>query len=133
MVYTYPVCIYPSKEGGYTVDIPDLLGCVTEGDTIEEAIYMAEEATCGWLYTSIRDGEKLPEPTPINDIKATEYDDGFVTLIRADVDAYIDKYHKKAVHKNCTVPAWLGQLAERKGINFSYALQEGLKSQLGIV
>lgn len=32
-------------EQGYTVTFPDLLGCITEGDTLEEAIYMAKDAS----------------------------------------------------------------------------------------
>jgi predicted RNase H-like HicB family nuclease len=129
--YVYPACFYPADDG-ITVDIPDLLGCVTEGQTMEEAIYMAEEATEGWLYLTLRDGEELPKPTPITEVKADEYPNGFVSLIRADIDAYIEKYHKKAIKKKCTVPVWLNTLAERKGIDFSFALQEGLKHQLGI-
>ncbi|MDR0974679.1 MAG: type II toxin-antitoxin system HicB family antitoxin [Ruminococcus sp.] len=131
MVYTYPACFYPGDDG-ITVDIPDLLGCVTEGQTMAEAIYMAEEATEGWLYLTLRDGEELPKPTPITEVKADEYPNGFVSMVRADIDAYIEKYHKKAISKRCKVPVWLNTLAERKGIDFSFALQEGLKHQLGI-
>jgi predicted RNase H-like HicB family nuclease len=131
MVYTYPVCFYPDDDG-ITVDVPDLLGCVTEGQDIAEALYMAEDAMCGWLYTSLRDGEELPKPTPIFEVKADEYPNGFVSLIRADIDAFAKKHNKKAIKKKCTVPIWLNDLAERKGIDFSFALQEGLKMQLGI-
>jgi predicted RNase H-like HicB family nuclease len=132
MTITYPVCFYPADDG-ITVDVPDLLGCVTCGQTMNEALFMAQEAIEGWLYTSIRDGEEIPQPTDYTKVKADEYPNGFVSLVRADVDAYIEKYQKKAVHKNCTIPAWLNSLAEKKGLNFSFALQEGLKQQLNIM
>ena len=40
----YPAVFHPEEVGGYSVDFPDLLGCVTEGDTLAEAIRMAEDA-----------------------------------------------------------------------------------------
>jgi predicted RNase H-like HicB family nuclease len=132
MIVTYPVCFYPGEKKGFCAIVPDLPGCVTGGNTMDESLFMAQEAIEGWLYTSIRDGDEIPEPTEFTKIKADEYPNGFVSLVRADVDAYIEKYHKKSVHKNCTVPAWLNSLAEKKGLNFSYALQEGLKQQLNL-
>ena len=41
MKLTYPAIFYPWEKGnGYTVEVPDLPGCVTEGDTLAEAILM---------------------------------------------------------------------------------------------
>ncbi|MBV9706268.1 MAG: type II toxin-antitoxin system HicB family antitoxin [Chloroflexi bacterium] len=43
--YQYTIILHPDAEqGGYTVTVPCLPGCVTEGDTLEEAIAMAKEA-----------------------------------------------------------------------------------------
>lgn len=44
MTLSYRVLLRREPEGGYTVIVPSLLGCVTFGDTIEEAIKMAKEA-----------------------------------------------------------------------------------------
>jgi predicted RNase H-like HicB family nuclease len=130
-VYTYPACFYPDKEvGGFTVDFPDLLGCVTEGDTMDEALYMAEDAACGWILTSLEEGKPLPPATDYREVKADA--DGFVNLMRLDIDTYAKKYSKKPVNKNCTIPTWLNTLAESKGVNFSQTLQEGLKQRLGL-
>jgi len=50
MTYRYTVILEKdSEEGGYTVSVPALPGCVTEGDTIEEALAMAKEAIIGHL------------------------------------------------------------------------------------
>lgn len=40
MKLTYPACLYPCEEKpeGYTVEIPDLPGCVTESDTLADAL-----------------------------------------------------------------------------------------------
>jgi predicted RNase H-like HicB family nuclease len=131
LVYTYPACFYPADDG-ITVDFPDLPGCVTSGNTMEEAIYMAEDAACGWIHSSLEDGKKLPPPSNYKNVKADEYENGFVNLIRLDIDAFEKKISPKIVHKNCTLPNWLNGLAERKGINFSAVLQKALQQELGL-
>ncbi len=39
--YIYPAIFQPGEKDGYCVTFPDLSGCITEGDTLEEALYMA--------------------------------------------------------------------------------------------
>jgi antitoxin HicB len=61
----YTVILYPEEEGGYSVLVPSLPGCVTQGETVEEALEMARDAI--ELYISVlRDrGENVPaEITP---------------------------------------------------------------------
>ncbi len=41
--------IHPAVEGGYWAEVPALLGCVTEGDTIEEVTDNLKDAIVGWL------------------------------------------------------------------------------------
>ncbi|MCD7905974.1 MAG: type II toxin-antitoxin system HicB family antitoxin [Clostridiales bacterium] len=130
MKLVYPACFYPNKSGGYTAVVPDLLGCVTEGDTFPEAMEMAVDAASGWVLTSLEDGEDIPRASEINFVKADEYEGGFVSLIVLDMDSYAEKYGKKAVRKNCTIPAWLNTKAEAAHINFSAVLQEALQEKL---
>jgi antitoxin HicB len=60
----YTLLLIPDpEEGGYTVRVPTLPGCVTEGDTLEEAIAMAREAIAGWIEAARRNGEPIPEET----------------------------------------------------------------------
>ncbi len=60
--YRYTILLHPDPEqGGYTVTVPALPGCVTEGDTLEEAIAMAREAIALHIRGMIRDGEEIPE------------------------------------------------------------------------
>ncbi|MCI8883056.1 MAG: type II toxin-antitoxin system HicB family antitoxin, partial [Lachnospiraceae bacterium] len=49
MKLTYPACFYPceQKKGGFTVEVPDLPGCVSEGSTLAEAILMGTDAASG--------------------------------------------------------------------------------------
>jgi predicted RNase H-like HicB family nuclease len=132
MVCIYPACFYPDTDGT-TVIFPDLPGCTTFGRTLDEAFQMADEAACGWIYGEIERGEPIPPPSAIDDVKAEDFEDGFVNLIRLDVDAYTEKFHSKSVRKNCSLPAWLATLAERKGLNFSDLLQTAIKQKLGLI
>ena len=58
--YEYTVVFEPAEEGGYVVTVPALPGCVTEGDTFEEAQMMAEEAIQGFLEALQKAGEEIP-------------------------------------------------------------------------
>ena len=58
----YTIILHPDEEqGGYTVTVPTLPGCITEGDSIEEAIAMAKEAIQLYIESLIIDGEPVPE------------------------------------------------------------------------
>ena len=60
--YAYTIILDPdADEGGYTVTVPALPGCVTQGETIEEAIAMAKDAIRLYIETLIADGEPVPQ------------------------------------------------------------------------
>lgn len=130
MKFVYPVCVYPGDVSGYTVIVPDLPGCVTEGETIAAALESAIDAASGWVLDELEDGKKAPEPSAVESVRADEYDNGFVSVIMLDMDSYAEKYGSKAVRKNCTIPAWLNTAAENAHINFSQVLQNALQEQL---
>ncbi len=126
MKLIYPACFYKEDDGGYSVEIPDLKGCCTQGDSLEEAIEMAQDAALGWLLTSAEEGEKFPNATEINEVKL-ENNNGFKTLLLLDLSAYSAKYgSRKSVKKTLTLPNWLNKRAEKSNINFSKTLQEAL-------
>ena len=50
------------EEGGYTVVFPELPGCLTCGDTIQEAYDNAVEAKREWIHAAIEEGRIIPEP-----------------------------------------------------------------------
>lgn len=126
MKLTYPACFYPCEEkaGGYTVEVPDLPGCVSEGDTLADAILMATDAACGWVLDELEDGKTIPPASPLSNIIPEP--DGFVNMLVLDMDSYAEKYGDKAVRKNLTIPAWLNTFAEKNHINFSQVLQDSL-------
>ena len=58
--YKYTVLFEPAEEGGYVVTCPALPGLVTEGDTLEEAREMAQDAIRAYLESLQKDGLPLP-------------------------------------------------------------------------
>jgi antitoxin HicB len=59
----YPVTLYPAPEGGYAVKIEDLPGCISQGETVEEAMEMIEEARQLWLESAYEDGLEIALPS----------------------------------------------------------------------
>ncbi len=126
MKLVYPAVFSPAESGsGYTVTVPDLPGCVTEGETLAEAILMAEDAASGWVLDELEDGNTAPAATPAAQVSHAP--DEFVSLLVLDMDAYAEKYGSKAVRKNLTIPAWLNTFAEKNHVNFSQVLQDALE------
>ena len=64
----YKMEIVPDlDEGGYAVNWPELPGCVTCGETLEQAVRNAEDAKYTWLETAIEEGVEIPEPIKLDD------------------------------------------------------------------
>ena len=60
--YQYTIILHPdTEEGGHTVTVPALHGCVTQGETLEEAIAMAKDAIRLHVETLRAYGEPVPE------------------------------------------------------------------------
>ena len=62
MSLRYRVMLEPSPEGGWITSIPELPGCITQGETKEEALLLIEDAKAGWIEIALQDGEIIPEP-----------------------------------------------------------------------
>jgi predicted RNase H-like HicB family nuclease len=127
MKYIYTAIFSPEGES-YNVHFPDLPGCVTCGDSLGEAIDMAQDVLCLWLYHREQDGKTIPAATRSNKIKTD--DDDFITAISVNTDDYRRFYENKLVKKTLNIPSWLNAKAEAANINFSKTLQQALKDVL---
>lgn len=121
----YPALFRQVESKKYYIEFPDLEGCYTQGDTLEEAICRAQDALA--VYYSAKKGE-LP---PASDLKSIQNrnTDTIVQIIVVDTNGYIVK-PVRTVRKTLTVPAWLNELAEKYQVNFSQALKTGLINHL---
>lgn len=58
----YPVTLHPEAEGGYTAQIERLPGCISQGETLEEAMAMIDDARRLWIETAVEEGNPVPAP-----------------------------------------------------------------------
>lgn len=129
MNYIYPAIFYPEENGQYSAIFPDLNDLATYGDSLADTFSMAQEACGQYLFTSLRDGENLPNPTALDEIEK-EDDAAIVNLICVNLDEYARAYEDKAVKKTLSIPAWLNTACENYGINFSKVLKDALIAKL---
>lgn len=62
--YQYTIILHPEPEaGGYSVTVPALPGCVTQGETLEEAIAMAKDAIRLYVESLLAEGKMVPQET----------------------------------------------------------------------
>ena len=125
MKVIYPA-IFHHEDNSYWVDFPDLKGCQSFGDTISDTLAYAKEALSAYCVTMLEQNKDLPKPSDIESIKVIPHT--FCSLIEADL---ITK--SKSVKKTLTIPSWLNNAAESKGINFSGTLQNALIKELNLI
>jgi antitoxin HicB len=105
----YPVTLHPAPEGGYAVEIEDLPGCISQGETVEEAMKMIEEARRLWLESAYEDGLDIPVPR--------------------NEDDYSGKFNvrfPKSLHRK------LDQLAVHEGVSLNQYLVSTLSHVVGL-
>ena len=124
MKYVYPAVFTPEDNGMYSVNFPDLEGCYTCGDSLEDGIEMAEDALALVLYGYEKEDKAIPVPSERSKIKVTGKE--FVNYIACDTLVYRKMYNNKSVKKTLSIPEWLNEAANKAGINFSQVLQEAL-------
>lgn len=61
----YTAIFEPQPEGGYTVTVPALPGCTTEGETLEEARWMAKDAIECYIASLLKHNEPIPKDVSI--------------------------------------------------------------------
>ena len=68
------------EDGGFVAEVLELPGCLSQGDTPEEAYANLEEAMAGWIAVSLEAGHAIPEP-----IGASEYSGRFALRISSEL------------------------------------------------
>ena len=90
MKLVYPAIFTPFNDAnGYTVEVPDLPGCITEGDSLVDAIDMGVDAASGGILGEIEEGNAFPKPSAAGSVEAP--DGSFVNLLVLDMDAYAEQ------------------------------------------
>ena len=76
----YTIELTRDPEDGWFVAVNELPGCMSQGDTPQEAIEMIYDAMRGWIEVSLEDGDPIPEPRPLDD-----YSGKFVVRVPPEV------------------------------------------------
>lgn len=124
----YPAVMHPEKEGGYSVWLHDIEGCISQGETLSEAVENIKDAL-GLFYEDAAEGETiLPAPSAPDSIKLGTGE--FIAVIEFSPSEYLKIKSTKSVKKTLSIPAWLNSMAEAQQINFSAVLQSALVERL---
>lgn len=125
--YVFPA-ILDFADDGISIEFPDLPGCLPCAKTQEEAVKNAREAMGLHLWSMEDDGDPIPEPTRVTELKLAPNQSA--VLVDVWMPVVRDRLNNKAVNKTVTIPAWLDRLAKAAGVNYSATLQEALKLKL---
>lgn len=108
----YPIAIdIGDSDTSYGVIIPDIVGCFSAGDTLEEAIGNSREAVIGHLEVLVEMEETIPLPTSMrNHIDNPDYAGMIWALVDIDVSRYLGKSEKI----NVTLPSRLVAMIDNK-------------------
>jgi antitoxin HicB len=71
LVREYDVVLVPEDEGGFSVSVPALPGCASQGETREEALAMVREAIEGYLESLLAHDDPVPRPIEIERVTVT--------------------------------------------------------------
>lgn len=127
--YVYPAVFSYEPGQEISVDFPDLK-CATSGTDDNDALLSARELLGCVLYGLEEDGEDIPLPTPLADMKVQENERAVL------IDVYMPSIRmakvNRSVNRTVTLPAWLNAAALERNINFSQVLQDALKAQLHV-
>lgn len=142
MLVSYPALFYysPTEDNSYYVYFPDLQGSGTQGDNIEDAIFMGSDYLGIVIADILESGEKLPKRSNINDLSLKDdypfkgdeefenfYDltNSFMSMVCVDVERYLGG--QELIKKTLSIPKWSNDLGNRLNLNFSKVLTEAIE------
>ena len=125
----FPIVIHKDACSGYGVTVPDLPGCFSAGDSLDEAIESAREAIACHVEGLLMDGEPIPARAALETHQSNEdYRDGVWAIVAVDVS----KLSSETRRINITIPARVldivDQAAVREGRSRSGFLAEAALS-----
>lgn len=128
--YNYIAIFRTEKDGGYSISFPDVDGCYTCADTLEEGVKMAEEALELHLFGLQEDGIKLPPASiaPPKKLRQGEFA-MMLTVVPELTKAKLDNAREKTT---VTIPHYLKKAAEKSNLNISRVLETALKQALAV-
>ena len=122
MKTVYPAII-EKIDGQYYIEFPDLKGCQTWGDSLEETLSGASEALEGYILSRLENNLEIKKPSDINELTPA------VGQTKTYVCCNIEIKSTKPVKKTLTIPEWVNRLGVENNINFSQTLTDAIISK----
>ena len=122
--YVYPALFHPNEDGSFTITYPDLPGCISEGKSLGNAMYMAQSALTQWIEYLTNKKQPIPAASNLQNIAVSQNE--FVNLIRADVK------DGRAVKRTVSIPKWMDDQVSEAGLSLSRVLQDALKDRFNV-
>ncbi len=128
--YNFIAVLEYGDKGTVGVYFPDLPGCTSGAENAEKAAENAKSALMLHLYSMEKDGDEIPKPSKLMDIKLEKNE--IPLLVDVYMPPFREKMLKRSVKKTLTIPSWVNAIAEHQGVNFSAVLLKGLKEECHI-
>ena len=126
MLSIYPAIIHEDTDGVW-IEFPDLEGCQTAGDTLEEVMQLAQESL-GLYLSSLADRHlPLPKASALCSIECKDAQKSYITV---DYNAFRKK--NKSVKRMVSLPQWMAEEADKRKLSLSKALQKALAAEFAI-
>ncbi len=121
----FPIVIHKDDESDYGVTVPDLPGCFSAGETVEEAMVEVVEAIELYLEDMLLEGEPIPIPSKINLHKNNpDYADGVWAIVAVDLSRISGESHRVNITMPERVLAQVDTFAAKNGATRSGLLAE---------
>ena len=122
--YVYPAVFHPNNDNSFSITYPDLPGCISEGKSLGNAMYMAQASLTQWIEYLIDKKQSIPSASDLKSIVLSPEE--FVSLVRADIK------DGRAVKRTVSIPKWMDDKVIESGLSLSRVLQDALKERLNI-
>ena len=122
MKIIYPATI-EKTDNQYWLEFPDLDGCHTWGDSLEEVMTNAAEALEGYILSCMKNQLHFNKASDLKDIRCGE--DSVKTYVYCDIEIK----STRPVKKTLTIPDWVNQIGVENNINFSQTLTDAIVRQ----
>lgn len=140
MLVSYPaIFYYCPEEDGFYINFPDIEGAGTQGDSIEDALYMASDYLGIMASSILENGGKLPKKSNIKEISIVEdfpfkdeeefegyydLDKSFISLVYVELDDYFGS--QELIKKTLSIPKWTNDFGKKMNLNFSKLLTDAI-------
>ncbi|MBR6027996.1 MAG: HicB family protein [Clostridia bacterium] len=122
----YLARVVRTADNWYAIDFPDLPGTHAQCRDLKDAQREAENSLCSFLLAAKQVGEDIAAPSSSLKLEPGE----MAVIVTADLEAYQRQHDTRPVRKSVSLPQWMAEGAEKKGISLSKALQEALRARL---